>query len=66
MTTLTRKHDPVISGALIVSTPQDVALLDARRGVRMFSRVEVPVRSYSLSHLLLDFLLKCTCPSTGI
>lgn len=30
-------------GALIVSTPQDVALIDARRGVAMFSKVEVPV-----------------------
>ncbi|XP_022758360.1 iron-sulfur protein NUBPL-like isoform X3 [Durio zibethinus] len=30
-------------GALIVSTPQDVALIDARRGVRMFSKVQVPI-----------------------
>lgn len=33
----------VFLGALIVSTPQDVALIDARRGVRMFSKVQVPV-----------------------
>lgn len=32
-----------LSGALIVSTPQDVALLDARRGVKMFSQVNVPI-----------------------
>ncbi|KAK9281579.1 hypothetical protein L1049_004482 [Liquidambar formosana] len=32
-----------LSGALIVSTPQDVALIDARRGVNMFSKVEVPI-----------------------
>ncbi|XP_031398712.1 iron-sulfur protein NUBPL [Punica granatum] len=32
-----------LSGALIVSTPQDVALIDARRGARMFSKVEVPI-----------------------
>ncbi|KAI4364227.1 hypothetical protein MLD38_020349 [Melastoma candidum] len=32
-----------LSGALIVSTPQDVALLDARRGARMFSKVAVPI-----------------------
>uniref|UniRef100_A0A7N0RA44 Uncharacterized protein n=1 Tax=Kalanchoe fedtschenkoi TaxID=63787 RepID=A0A7N0RA44_KALFE len=32
-----------LSGALIVSTPQDVALADARRGVNMFSKVQVPV-----------------------
>ncbi|XP_075482363.1 iron-sulfur protein required for NADH dehydrogenase, mitochondrial [Primulina tabacum] len=32
-----------LSGSLIVSTPQDVALIDARRGVRMFSKVNVPI-----------------------
>lgn len=36
----------LFSGALIVSTPQDVALMDARRGVKMFSQVNVPVRSF--------------------
>ena len=32
-----------LSGAVIVTTPQDVALLDARKGIEMFNRVEVPV-----------------------
>ena len=32
-----------VSGAVIVTTPQDIALLDARKGLRMFQRVEVPV-----------------------
>ncbi|XP_057714696.1 iron-sulfur protein NUBPL isoform X2 [Corythoichthys intestinalis] len=32
-----------IAGAVIVSTPQDVALLDARRGAEMFRKVNVPV-----------------------
>ena len=32
-----------LSGAVIVSTPQDIALLDARRGLHMFQRVNVPV-----------------------
>ncbi len=32
-----------LSGAVIVSTPQDVALLDATKGVTMFRKVEVPV-----------------------
>ena len=31
-----------ISGSVIVTTPQDLALLDARRAVDMFSKVEVP------------------------
>ena len=34
-------------GSVIVSTPQDVALLDARRGVEMFRKVDVPVRGCS-------------------
>ncbi|PKA59592.1 Cytosolic Fe-S cluster assembly factor NBP35 [Apostasia shenzhenica] len=34
-----------LSGALIVSTPQDIALIDARRGANMFLKVEVPVRT---------------------
>ena len=32
-----------LRGAVIVSTPQDLALIDARRGVAMFRRVNVPV-----------------------
>jgi len=32
-----------LAGAVIVSTPQDIALLDARKGLNMFKKVEVPV-----------------------
>jgi ATP-binding protein involved in chromosome partitioning len=32
-----------VDGAVIVSTPQDIALIDARRGVEMFRKVDVPV-----------------------
>ncbi len=32
-----------VSGGVIVTTPQDIALLDARRGLAMFQKVEVPV-----------------------
>ncbi|ABA57482.1 Protein of unknown function DUF59 [Nitrosococcus oceani ATCC 19707] len=32
-----------VSGAVIVTTPQDIALLDARKGLRMFEKVKVPV-----------------------
>ena len=32
------------TGAVIVTTPQDIALLDARRGAEMFRKVKVPVR----------------------
>jgi hypothetical protein len=40
-----------VIGAVIVSTPQDVALVDARKGVGMFHKVSIPVRSWpSLSY----------------
>lgn len=32
-----------LDGALVVSTPQDIALLDARRGIEMFTKVNVPI-----------------------
>ncbi len=32
-----------VSGAVIVTTPQDIALLDARKGLKMFEKVKVPV-----------------------
>ena len=32
-----------VSGAIIVTTPQNIALLDARKGLKMFRKVEVPV-----------------------
>ena len=40
---LTLSQQVPVSGAVIVTTPQDIALLDARRAVQMFNRVHVPV-----------------------
>jgi ATP-binding protein involved in chromosome partitioning len=40
---LTMAQQVPLAGAVIVSTPQDLALIDARRGVEMFRRVNVPV-----------------------
>jgi ATP-binding protein involved in chromosome partitioning len=40
---LTIAQQVPLKGAVIVSTPQDLALIDARRGVAMFKRVNVPV-----------------------
>jgi len=40
---LTMAQQVPLAGAVIVSTPQDLALIDARRGVEMFKRVNVPV-----------------------
>lgn len=40
---LTLSQQVPVSGAVIVTTPQDIALLDARKGLKMFEKVEVPV-----------------------
>jgi ATP-binding protein involved in chromosome partitioning len=42
-TQLTISQRVPLAGAVIVSTPQDIALLDARRGLNMFRKVEVPI-----------------------
>jgi ATP-binding protein involved in chromosome partitioning len=48
-----------LSGAVIVSTPQDIALIDARRGVRMFEKVMVPVLG------LIENMSSFACPHCG-
>ena len=48
-----------LAGALIVSTPQDVALADARRGVRMFEKTQVPVLG------LVENMSYYCCPACG-
>jgi len=40
---LTMAQNVPLAGALIVSTPQDLALIDARKGLNMFRRVDVPL-----------------------
>jgi ATP-binding protein involved in chromosome partitioning len=40
---LTMSQQVPLAGALIVTTPQDIALLDARKGIEMFRKVEVPL-----------------------
>jgi ATP-binding protein involved in chromosome partitioning len=42
-TQLTLAQKVPVSGAVVVTTPQDIALLDARKGFKMFEKVEVPV-----------------------
>jgi ATP-binding protein involved in chromosome partitioning len=39
--TLAQKAD--VDGAIIVSTPQDIALIDARKGIDMFNQLSVPI-----------------------
>ncbi len=40
---LTLSQQVPVSGAVIVTTPQDIALLDARKGIEMFRKVDVPI-----------------------
>lgn len=40
---LTLSQQVPVSGALIVTTPQDIALLDAKKGIEMFRKVNIPV-----------------------
>lgn len=40
---LTLAQKATLSGAVIVTTPQDIALLDAQKGIEMFAKVEVPI-----------------------
>jgi len=47
------------SGAVIVSTPQDLALLDARKGVAMFRKVDIPVLG------LIENMAVFHCPDCG-
>ena len=42
-TQLTLAQKVPVSGALIVTTPQDIALLDAKKALKMFEKVEIPV-----------------------
>ncbi len=56
---LTISQNVPLSGAVIVSTPQDLALIDARKGIAMFQKVEVPILGIveNMSYFL--------CPSCG-
>ncbi len=42
-TQLTLSQKIPVSGAVIITTPQDIALLDARKGLKMFNKVNVPI-----------------------
>ncbi|KAG6331222.1 hypothetical protein ID866_7866 [Astraeus odoratus] len=51
----------VVDGAIIVSTPQDVALADVRRGISMFRKVSVPITGTILNQSYF-FCPSCTTP----
>ena len=56
---LTLGQKTQLTGALVVSTPQDVALIDARRGISMFDKLGVPVLG------LIENMSTYTCPKCG-
>jgi len=56
---LTMAQQVPLTGAVIVSTPQDIALLDARKGLNMFRKVDVPVLG------IIENMSVFVCPNCG-
>lgn len=56
---LTLAQSVPLAGAVIVSTPQDLALIDARRAVSMFTRLEIPLLG------MVENMSYFVCPSCG-
>lgn len=56
---LTIAQQTPLSGAVIVSTPQDLALIDARKGINMFAQVNIPILG------LVENMSYFLCPSCG-
>jgi len=56
---LTMAQQVPLSGAIIVSTPQDIALADARKGLNMFRKVDVPVFG------IIENMSYFSCPHCG-
>ena len=58
-TQLTMAQRVPLAGAVIVSTPQDIALIDARKGLNMFRKVDVPVLG------IIENMSYFACPKCG-
>jgi ATP-binding protein involved in chromosome partitioning len=56
---LTMSQRVPLTGAIIVSTPQDIALIDVRKGIEMFQKVNVPIMG------LIENMSYHVCPSCG-
>lgn len=56
---LTMAQQTPLSGAVIVSTPQDLALVDARKGLKMFKDVDVPILG------IIENMSTFVCPHCG-
>lgn len=58
-TQLSISQKVALSGAIIVSTPQDIALIDARKGLNMFKKVNVPIVGF------VENMSMFICPDCG-
>ncbi len=56
---LTLSQRVPLTGAVIVTTPQDIALLDAKKGLKMFQKVSVPILG------LIENMAVYSCPQCG-
>ena len=56
---LTMSQQVPLAGAVIVSTPQDIALIDARKGLNMFRKVDVPILG------IIENMSTFICPNCG-
>lgn len=56
---LTMSQNVPLAGAVIVSTPQDIALIDARKGLNMFRKVDVPILG------IIENMSMFICPKCG-
>jgi ATP-binding protein involved in chromosome partitioning len=56
---LTMAQRVSLAGAVVVSTPQDIALIDARKGLNMFRKVDVPVLGF------VENMSYFNCPKCG-
>ena len=56
---LTLAQQVPVTGAVIVTTPQDIALLDAKKGLKMFEKVGIPILG------IVENMSSYTCPACG-
>ena len=56
---MTLTQNAEVTGAIVVSTPQDVALIDARKAVDMFRKMETPILG------MIENMSRYVCPSCG-
>ena len=53
-----------VTGAVIVTTPQDIALIDARKGLKMFEKVNIPILGIVENSMASTSAPQCATPNT--